>query len=253
MIFTEFSQNLHTPFILRWQVGGVFDFRERFRDLLAGKPEKLAAWISEPGWRWPLVCCLAIALGCGCYGFTLGLWRDATQSLYTAIKFPLLVFLTCGGNAVLNGCLAQVLGAGMGFRQTFVAILMSFTIAALILAAFAPIMLFLLWNTPPLGEAKAVTGHSITLLAHVAVIAFAGIVGNHRLLRLLEYCTESRQTAWTVLLSWLAGNLLLGSQLSWVLRPFIGSPNLAVEFLRSDPLKGNFFEAVWRALHFLFN
>ncbi len=225
--------------------------RERIRALLAGDPQKLAAWTCEPGWRWPLDCCITIVAGCAFYGFTLGLWRDATQSLFTAFKFPLLIFLTCGGNALLNGCLAQVLGAGLGFRQTMVAILMSFTIAALVLAAFAPIMLFLLWNTPPLGEARAVTGHSVTLLAHVALIAFAGVVGNHRLLGLLRHAAGSRRVAWTTLLAWLGGNLLLGSQISWILRPFIGSPGLPVEFLRADPLRGNFFEAVWSSIHHL--
>jgi hypothetical protein len=54
-----------------------------------------------------------------------------------------------------------------------------------------------------------------------------------------------------VLFGWLAGNLFLGAQIAWNLRPFIGSPRLAIEFLRSDPLRGNFYEAVWRALRHL--
>jgi LmbE family N-acetylglucosaminyl deacetylase len=40
--------------------------------------------------------------------------------------------------------------------------------------------------------------------------------------------------AWRVISAWLAANLFLGSQLSWILRPFIGSPGLPVEFLRHD-------------------
>ena len=229
----------------------MLNIRERFRPLLAGDPKALAAWAGEPGWRWPLTCCATIAAGCAVYGATLGLWRDGEQSIFTAIKFPLLVFLTCGGNALLNGCLAQVLGAGLGFRQTMLAILMSFTIAAMILAAFSPIMLFLLWNTPPLGDLRAVTGHSVTLLAHVCLITFAGVAGNHRLLLLLRQVAANGRVAWTTLLAWLAGNLLLGSQISWILRPFIGSPRLPVEFLRPDLLRGNFFEAIWKSIHHL--
>lgn len=207
----------------------------------------------QPGLAWPLGCVVFITAGCAIYGFTLGLWRDETQSIYTAIKFPLLVLLTCGGNALLNGCLAQVLGAGIGFRQSTVAILMSFALMAIVLAAFAPIMLFLLWNTPPLDATDGPTGHSITMLAHVALIAWAGIVGNHRLLRLLQHETQKATTVWSVLLSWLAGNLLLGTQISWILRPFIGTPSLPVQFLRDDPLRGNFFEAVQHALRHLFS
>ena len=73
-----------------------------------------------------------------------------------------------------------------------------------------------------------------------------------RLYRLLERVSGNRTTARRVLLGWLGGNFLLGSQLAWVLRPFIGSPGLAVEFLRADPLRGNFYEAVGRALQRIF-
>jgi hypothetical protein len=50
-----------------------------------------------------------------------------------------------------------------------------------------------------------------------------------------------------VLFAWLAGNLFLGSQLSWILRPFIGSPTLPVEFLRDAAFNGNFYETVFRS------
>ena len=56
-----------------------------------------------------------------------------------------------------------------------------------------------------------------------------------------------------ILFAWLAGNLLLGSQLSWILRPFIGLPDLPLEFLRPHPLQGNFYETVFQsARHLLF-
>ena len=73
------------------------------------------------------------------------------------------------------------------------------------------------------------------------------MLGNQLLLRSLKLL-NAPGTARRVLLSWLAGNLLLGSQLAWMLRPFIGSPKLSVQFLRPDFLRGNFFEAVGRAI-----
>jgi hypothetical protein len=191
-------------------------------------------------------------IGCGTYGYTVGLWRAPLQAVYTGLKFPLLIFLTCGGNALLNGILAQLLGSGLSFRQTSLAILLSFAAAAVVLAALSPITLFVLLNTPPLDSSASVVGHSITLLTHVAVIAYAGVIANQQLLRLLEKTSGTRATARRVLFGWLAGNLLLGSQLAWVLRPFIGSPQIAVQFLRPDPLHGNFYEAVGRALQHLF-
>ena len=54
-----------------------------------------------------------------------------------------------------------------------------------------------------------------------------------------------------VLFAWLAGNLVFGSQLSWILRPFIGSPALPVQFLRLDAFNGNFFETLFHSVRHL--
>lgn len=196
---------------------------------------------------------VVVVIGSAVYGSTVGIWRAPLQSLYTATKFPLLIYLTCAGNGIVNGMLAQLLGSGLSFRQTSLAILMSFALAAVILGGFAPITLFIWYNAPPLASRNAILGHSIMLLSHVFAIAFAGIMANRRLLDLLRKMCGQAAIARRVLFSWLAGNLFLGAQLAWNLRPFIGSPRLAVQFLRDDPLRGNFYEAVWRALLHLFH
>ncbi|MEP7014240.1 MAG: hypothetical protein ABI925_02255 [Verrucomicrobiota bacterium] len=219
--------------------------------LLRGDAERIAAWVIKPTYSRLLGYCLIILIGSGIYGFTLGIWRAPLQSLYTAIKFPLLVFLTCTGNAIVNGMLAQILGSGLSFKQTSFAILMSFAIAATILAGFSPITLFIWYNAPSLGSTAAILGHSIMLLSHVCAIAFAGVIANRRLFDLLRKISVRDATARAVLFTWLAGNLFLGAQLAWNLRPFIGSPALAVQFLRDDPMRGNFYEAVWRAFSHL--
>jgi hypothetical protein len=223
------------------------------RLLLRGDAEEIAQWLRAFDARRALHCILTIVIGCGLYGVTLGIWRAPLQAGYAAAKFPLLILLTCAGNALLNGMLAQLLGSRLSFRQTSLAILMSFASAALVLGALSPVTLFVIYNAPPLGSTRAVAGHSITLLLHVLLIAHAGVTGNRRLFHLLERMSGSRATARRVLVSWLAGNLLLGAQLAWVLRPFIGSPHIPVQFLRDDPLRGNFYEAVWRALTHFFS
>jgi hypothetical protein len=228
--------------------------RDRLKILLRGNADEITHWLVEPGIRWTATCALVVLLGSGLYGFTVGLWRAPLQSFYTALKFPLLIFLTGAGNALLNGMLAQLLGSGLSFRQTSLAILMSFALTALILGALSPISLFILYNTPALTSGGTLLGHSITLLTHVFFIAGAGIVANRRLYHLLETVSGSRAVARRVLCGWLGGNFLLGSQLAWVLRPFIGSPGLPIEFLRADPVRGNFYEAVGHALkHILFS
>jgi hypothetical protein len=225
---------------------------DRLKTLLRGDATRLAGFLAVPETRSILTYCGIILIGSGAYGFTLGIWRSSLQSLFTGIKFPLLIFLTCGGNALVNGMIAQILGAGLSFKQTSLAILMSFAIAALVLGSFAPITLFIWHNAPPLESANAILGHSVMLLAHVFVIAFAGVMANRRLFDLLRKVTGNLATARAVLFSWLIGNLFLGAQLAWNLRPFIGSPRIPVQFLRDDPLRGNFYEAVWRAFIHLF-
>lgn len=193
-----------------------------------------------------------IVLGSGCYGAAMGWWRAPEQALYVAIKFPLIILLTSCGNALLNGMLAPLLGLNIPFRQSFLTILMSFAIASAILGSFSPLIAFLIWNSPSI-ETVGRTGatYSLIMLTHVAVIAFAGIVANVRLRNLLRELGGGR-VANRVLFAWLVGNLFLGSQLSWIFRPFIGAPGLPLQFLRDHPLAGNFYEAVWRSLIHLF-
>ncbi|HEY5895213.1 MAG TPA: hypothetical protein VIT91_18485 [Chthoniobacterales bacterium] len=220
--------------------------------LFRGNTRSTASLLLKPRPRLFIPCVTTIAVGCAIYGGVIGLWRGPQQALYTAIKFPLLIFLTCGANTLLNGILAQVLGSGLSFRQTSTAILMSFTVMAIILAGLTPVAAFILASNPALGSEQSRTGHGITLLCDVAFIAYTGVVGNVRLLMLLKQicpAAVARRVFW----GWLAGNLFLGAQLSWVLRPFIGSPGLEVQFLRDDPLRGNFYEAVFHTLKHLIN
>ena len=145
--------------------------------------------------------------------------------------------------------LAPLLGLNIPFRQSFLAILMSFTVAAVILGSFSPVIAFLIWNAPLMSSATASEPtYNLIILTHVAIIAFAGVTGNVRLFQLLARLGGSRAVACRVLFAWLAGNLLLGSQLSWILRPFIGSPALPVEFFRATALHGNFYESVFHSL-----
>ncbi len=223
--------------------------------LLRGEARPIQLWIAE--WSAARMCLYVavIVAGTAAFGLVVGAWRDPVQGLYTAIKFPLIVLLTAAGNGLLNGMLAPLLGTNISFRQSLLAVLMSFTIAAAVLGACAPLIYFIIWNAPVLSAttASSTTTHSIILLTVVATIALAGIVANARLLQLLRQLSGSRGSARRTLFAWLAGNLLLGSQVSWILRPFVGSPFLPIQFLRDDPLRGNFFESVFHALQRLFS
>lgn len=216
-------------------------------ELCSAKPQSLAAWLENE--KFILHYCLGLLIFCSAfYGASLGLWRSPLQSFYVAIKFPLLILLTCASNAFINGMLAQLLGAPINFRQSFLSVIISFTLLVVILASLTPVVLFLLYNLPTMESASARTAHNIFLLTNVVIISFAGIIANLHLLSLLEYLCGNRVKAIQILISWLTANLFLGCQLSWNLRPFFGTPNLEVSFLRDDPFNGSFYETVFKLL-----
>lgn len=223
--------------------------------LLRGETESVAPWTDTASPARVATWLAVTVLGSAAFGAAMGWWRAPEQALFTAVKLPLVLLFAALGNALLNAMLAPLLGVNLSLRQSMLAVLMSFTIAAIILGAFSPLLYFLIWNTPPLaaGASTNASAHSLVLLCETGIIAFAGIAANVRLLQLLRELGGSAGAARKVLFAWLAGNLLLGSQLAWNLRPFVGSPYLDVEFLRPNAFEGNFFEAVLKHAANLFS
>ena len=218
--------------------------------LLRGEARPIRGWMNDWSGMRVAFCLGVVVMGTAAFGAALGSWRAPQQALYTAIKLPGILLLTALGNGLLNAMLAPLLGLNLSLRQSLLAVLLSFTISAALLGAFSPLLAFLLWNVPPLTAAspQSLTTHSLILVTETAMIACAGVVANLRLVQLLRELSGSRGIARKVLLAWLAGNLMLGSQLAWILRPFVGSPLLPVQFLRPDAFQGNFFELIWLAI-----
>jgi len=221
---------------MRWEIA--------IRQLCQAKAEILANWLHDES-RYLLIS-LGLLIGGGAmYGASIGIWRDPLQAVYVAIKFPLLLGLTALGNALINGMLAQLLGAAISFRQSLLAVLMSDALLAVILGAFAPLNGFLVWHLPEIGSISQQLGYDVYLLINVVLIIFAGLIANSQLYRLLVYICQDTLKAKQILTAWLVVNLFLGAQLSWNLRPFFGTPNLTVKFLRDNPFDGSFYEAIF--------
>src|SRR5690606_7672421 len=132
-----------------------------------------ASTLDSPSLRKVSTATVVSILGLAAYGFTVGFWRSPLMGAYVAVKMPLLIALTLGCNGLLNGFLGLLLGTGLGFRQSFLALLMSFALAALLLGSLAPITLFLAWNAPAANSPQAETAHSAYLLLHTFLIGFA--------------------------------------------------------------------------------
>ncbi len=216
--------------------------------LCQGRPVALRAWLNQPTAARLLACVTAIVIGCGAYGFTLGLWRAPLMGGFVAVKLPLLIFLTLMTNGLLNGMLSQLLGSGLGFRQTMLAMLISFACFSLITGARSPVALLMVMDAPPPGAPGGREAYRTILLVHVAIIAFAGITAHRRFYPLLAAASENPAAAPRVFLAGLAGNLFVGAQLSWNLRPFFGQPGKEVGFLRPDWNRSSFYESIYQNL-----
>ncbi len=213
--------------------------------LARGETSSLSRWLEEKSVFGMLPLVAGIVAGCGGYGFAIGLGRAPLMALFVAMKMPLLIFLTLGVTGLINGMFGALLGSGMSFRQTMQACLMSFALFALIVGSLSPIMAGMALDRPADGTTDLAGWYRMFLLTNTAVIAFAGVVANHKLLKVIEAFSGSLATARRTLIAWLAGNLFVGAQLSYNLRPFFGNPSLRVEFLRPNPFDGTFYEAVW--------
>jgi hypothetical protein len=217
---------------------------------LRAEPERFREWMLRRQGNLVGFCVAAIAIGAGSYGAAMGCWRDPLQALYTGIKLPLVILLTTLGNGLLNGMLAPLLGLNVTFRQSLAVVLMSFAVTAMVLGALSPVALFIVWNTPPLAAGTTISSpeYALLQLTLAVFVALAGVMGNLRLVPLLREWAGSAAVARNVLLAWLAGNLFLGSQICWVLRPFIWEANRPVEFIGQNCFQGSFFETIFRAV-----
>jgi hypothetical protein len=84
------------------------------------------------------------------------------------------------------------------------------------------------------------------LLFHIVVIGACGLAGNVRLYALLRRLSPSVSVAQKVFALWILTDAFVGTQLSWILRPYLCKPGLPPAFLREHAWDGNFFEELWR-------
>jgi hypothetical protein len=188
-----------------------------------------------------------IAGACAVYGAVMAGWRSPRLSLYVAIKLPALFLFTVASVAVFNWMVASVLGAPVSSRQSLVLAAGAMTTAGWLLLALAPVSLFLVLTAVPQQGTNAELryAHNVMLVTHIAALAGAGLAGNATLWKGLRALAPSRERAWAVFGTWLAAYAFVGCQVSWVLRPFVGSPFYPVVFLRPDALDRNFYEFVF--------
>ncbi len=193
-----------------------------------------------------------IFFGCGCYGLSMGLSQGWEMASYAGLKFPLVVIATLAVNGMINGMIAMVLGSGISMRQSMQFLLTAFAICALILGALSPITIGMALQRPSMAGSDARMFHSITLLTHVFMISYAGIISHAMLLNSLKKYASNKQSAIQTFIAWLAGNLFVGAQIGWISRPFFGSPGSPIQFLRDDKFASSFYESIFKSIQYFF-
>jgi hypothetical protein len=178
----------------------------------------------------------AIAVGAAVFGATLGSYRGGIQILFAAIKLPAVVLFTAAICTPGLNALARVLCGAASFRRELTLLLGALALGCLLLAALSPVVFLA-------GRLDA-SYHQVTMIA-VACCGIAGIPALLLLLRGLPRGVGHKRTAvFGVLLALLA---LVGTQMSWTLRPFLLRPRtVGVPFVRS--IEGSFLESVRESL-----
>ena len=178
------------------------------------------------------------------YGLTMGMDHSLLQSVAAAIKLPILFVLT----AII--CIPSLytfnvlLGQRFKFLQTVTLMVMTLGTTSILLASLAPIAFFFSLTTPQ---------YSFLLLLHVAIFGLCGVYGVQYLYRGCAYLAFRMEQPLNNLLLriWIVIYALVGMQLGWRLRPFVGSDGSPFQIFRPDQ-GGNFYIAVWNAISSLF-
>jgi hypothetical protein len=187
-----------------------------------------------------------LATAAALYGAAFGWWRGGWQVVWSAAKLPALLLVVTATCALANYMLAAVLGMRLGFRQSLHAMVHAFAVAALVLAALAPVFIFLAVALPGPESPDATRTYALLLAAHTAAVALAGVIGNLNLWRsLLTLARGRHDLAARVLAGWLTLCGLVGSEWSWVLSPFLTHPERPLVFLNPNAFRMNMYEYLW--------
>ncbi len=190
---------------------------------------------------------LFIVVASALYGAVMAGWRSPKLALYVALKMPVLLLGTTAIVMTLNWMLAGIFGAGLSFAQVVALTWGAMAVAALLLLSLTPVALFFTLSAaaasgPP---AELRFTHNCLLVTHIALIAIAGSAGNLALVRGLRRLVPPSCRLAPVYTAWVLAFAAVGCQLSWMLRPFVGSPFFPVAFMRPDALERNFYEFVF--------
>jgi hypothetical protein len=176
-----------------------------------------------------------------CYGAAMGTFGGLAperllQVLFSALKLPLLLSATFLLGLPAFFVLNTLLGVRADFADALRALVRSQAGLAVVLVSLAPYTL--LWY-------QSSAYYPVAILINGLMFAIASGVGQAILRRGYRPLIARAAIHRTLLRIWLVLYVFVGIQMAWVLRPFIGTPGMAVRFFREDSW-GNAYLAVAR-------
>jgi hypothetical protein len=187
--------------------------------------------------------CVRMAVCAGLYGAVFGGWHGPRLAAYVALKFPLVLLLTSALTMLFSWLVARLLGLRLRFGQVAVLTFLGLTVASLLLASLTPVA-WLFIHCAPAPSAQARTAHNVLYLMHTVFVGGCGLAGTATLWRAMQRLRAPRSTVRAVYLLWVLVYAVVGGEVAWVLRPFVGSIYAPVVFMRQDALNGNVYEFV---------
>jgi hypothetical protein len=175
---------------------------------------------------------VTIVASAAVFGAALGMYRGGVQIAFAALKLPLVILLTAGLCAPALSALRHVVEGRTEVRRDLALVLASLALGSLVIAALAPvIMLAVSWGV----------GYHALILLTVVCCAIGGAVGLSLFVSGTREIARGSRLLISAVLLVLVG--LVGSQMTWTLRPYLVRPRTEdVPFLRH--IEGGFLDAV---------
>lgn len=195
------------------------------------------------GDRWRELALLMVVAS-ALYGTVLGWWHGPRLASYVATKLPLVLILTSSFTMLFAWIAARAMGLSLRFAQVGALTFLGLATASVLLASVTPVAwLFTATALPPPSPA-ARTAHNALYLTHTLLISISGLAGTRHLWRALRATRAPLPAVLATYVTWLLAYALVGGEVAWMLRPFVGSvsPDFPVVFLREDALRGNVYE-----------
>lgn len=135
-----------------------------------------------------------------------------------------------------------LLGLGADLKAAFRILLSCQCIVAITLASLAP--LTTLWYF-------SVREYKLALLVNAAVFLLASLASQYSMRHAYRKLSNRDSRHSIMLRVWILIYSFVGIQLAWVLRPFVGSPDEPVQFVRTEQLSNAYIriaELLWSAI-----